>query len=408
MRYPLKAGWDQLCVRCNAPIRRGELVYAEKGSRGMCPFCFTGTKNPKLAETNEPPPRANALEPTPPITITEEQDYEPLPVLEGNLDAKVSEAVNKALAGVIGKATTDAITEAIKAASAAMAKASEGAVREAVRSAQAQSRELVIKVDNTPPVKIEGAHYYFDRLVKLVSAGMHVYLWGPAGSGKTFAALQAAQALSRSAEIDTLDPSTFRSMVQGYMSPDGKPVHTTFTRCWVSGNIYVADECDNAPGHVQTLFNSALANGHAPLAWGNVAREGKFGFIGTGNTPGAPTRSFPDRKPMSAAFRDRLYFMHWPVDWNIARKLSGNACQPAPSRISGTCSVSKWESWVERVHGWADSNAPTLMVTPRASIEGTKALAHGEFVSEVADGLVFRGCDPSIRDKALQANPLPS
>jgi energy-coupling factor transporter ATP-binding protein EcfA2 len=276
--------------------------------------------------------------------------------------------------------------------------------------ASAKATVLEVKTGSGPKAttkQIAGAHFLMPRLLKLLDAGFAVYLWGPAGSGKTTAAMQAAKVLSRESEIDTLDPSTFRSMVQGYMTPTGEPVHTTFTRCWTGGKVYIADETDNAPGHVQTLFNSALANGHAPLAWGNVARPDSFSFIGTGNTPGRPTREFPDRKPMSAAFADRLYFLYWPIDPSIECRAAGLTPPKAEPRYETTASAQLWVSFVQSLRAWATVNAPTLMITPRASLAGLKALAAGETPAEVADGLIFRGCDAELKRKALYAVPLP-
>lgn len=252
---------------------------------------------------------------------------------------------------------------------------------------------------------VQGAHFNMPRLLRLLNAGIACYPWGPAGSGKTTAAMQAAEAVGRASEIDTLDPTTFRSMVQGYSTPDGKPVHTAFTRCWEQGKVYIADEIDNAPGHVQTLFNSALANGHAPLAWGNVAKHVNFGFIGTGNTPGRPTREFPDRKPMSAAFMDRLYFIHWPLDLGIEARAVGLDVPAVPARLGEgkECSPIKWVQWVQKLRVWAAVNMPTLMVTPRASLVGLQALALGETPLEVAHGLIFRGADSEMVSKALNA-----
>lgn len=262
---------------------------------------------------------------------------------------------------------------------------------------------IEVKKDDGKSSIVKNAHFYFARLVRLVKAGVPVYLWGPAGSGKTTAALQAAEALGIDAEIDTLDPTTFRSMIQGYMTPSGEPVHTAFTRCWTGGKGYVPDETDNAPGHVQTLFNSALANGHAPLAWGNVARKDGFLFIGTGNTPGRPTREFPDRKPMSAAFADRLYFIHWPLDPAIECRLAGLPIPARPEVASKKIDKQTWVTFVQRIREWSLTNAPTLMVTPRASIVGLTALSLGESPEQVADGLIFRGADKDLRDKALNA-----
>lgn len=285
-------------------------------------------------------------------------------------------------------------------------------VSEAVDAKLAERVVTTLEVkdlDKGTRVEIDSSHPYLQRVIRLVKAGVHVYLWGPAGSGKTTAGQQAAHALERESEIDTLDPSTFRSMVQGYMTPQGEPVHTSFTRCYSSGKVYIADECDNAPGHVQTLFNSALANGHAPLAWGNVERSEGFAFIGTGNTPGRPTREFPDRRPMSAAFADRMYFVHWPLDEASERRWAGVNGHGNPIKVSKARPISAqaWVDWVQKLRDWAKSNAPTLMVTPRASLTGIKALELGEVPEMVADALIFRGADSELRTKALTAVVLP-
>jgi hypothetical protein len=278
-------------------------------------------------------------------------------------------------------------------------------VEEQVAKQVAEMKPLVIEVKGPegPPVKIEGTHYLFPRLLRLVSAGFNVFMWGPPGTGKTTAALQVAEALSRKAEIDTLDPTTARSMIQGYMTPTGNPVHNVFTRCWENGSVYVADEVDLAPGHVQTLFNSALANGHAPLAWGNVNKAKGFSFVATGNTSGRPTAAFPDRRPMSNAFADRLYFMYWPLDPSIECRAVGLVPPKAPNESKETCDPKDWVTFVQMLRAWAEDNAPTLSITPRASLLGIQALAVGESPNDVADALIFRGCDKDLKAKALRA-----
>jgi MoxR-like ATPase len=279
---------------------------------------------------------------------------------------------------------------------------------DALRTAAADANKpqvIEVQHEKGKVTKAEGEHYLMPRVLRLIRAGFHVYLWGDAGTGKTTALMHAAKLLKMDSEIDTLDPSTFRSMIQGFISADGKThVATAFTRCWEKGKLYIADETDNAPGHVQTLFNSALANRFAPLAWGNIEQTDGFAFSGTGNTPGRPTRQFPDRKPMSAAFADRLYFVHWPLDPAIEARAGGLPTPEKPVTIAAqSVTPQQWVTYVQRLRAWASVQCPTLMITPRASLAGLAALKVGESPMDVADALIFRGADQDIKGKAHNA-----
>jgi hypothetical protein len=281
------------------------------------------------------------------------------------------------------------------------------AVKEAIANAPGSKVTIEVRDRTADVVRSKpDVHMYVPRLVRLLDAGIHVFLWGAPGTGKTTGAMHAAELLGRQFEIDTLDPSTQRSQVQGFQTPNlatggTTPAHTSFTRCWTEGKLYIADELDSSPGHVQNLFNSALANGHAPLAWGNVERPKGFLFCGTGNTPGCRTSAFPDRHNMSGAFKDRLYFMHWPLDPAIEMREGGRKVARPEPRTPRPIDAGAWVNFVTDVREWAERNAPTLHVTPRASIVGKIALAAGEAVEDVADGLIFRGCDAELRSKVL-------
>lgn len=371
------------------PCRKcGGLVTEHNGRYGpwvQCFGCGDKIRRPRgrpFATTQQPPAAPQVAPTTPPVAPQ---------VAPVGIEAAILGLVQPKIEAALSAVSVDA-QQVLRV------------VRDEMDKLQA-ARPTVIEVrrPDAAPVQIEGAHYLMARLLRLLGAGLDVYLWGPPGSGKTTAAMQAAGALGRRAEIDTLDPTTFRSMVQGYRTPDGEPVHTAFSRCWSQGMVYVADETDNAPGHVQTLFNSALANGHAPLAWGSVARADGFGFIGTGNTPGRPTRAFPDRRPMSAAFMDRLYFLYWPVDPAIEARAGGLPIPAAPDRATGRTTPAEWATLVFKIREWAERECPTLMVTPRATLTGLRALDAGETPAEVADGLIFRGADAEITRKAYNA-----
>lgn len=317
------------------------------------------------------------------------------------LETPESESPSDDLVGLIARAVQKHINAP---------KLDEGALERLIDKALSRRVPSLIEIKRAdlPPVVIEGAHYLAARVIRLAGAGIHTYLWGPAGSGKTTMALQIAHAIGLvNSELDTLDQTTPKSSILGYRTPTGAPVETSFTRTYANGQGYIADETDNAPAQVQTLFNSALANGHAPTAWGPVKRGDGFVFLGTGNTPGRPTPAFPDRRPMSPAFMDRLYFVHVPIDPAIECRAGGLPIPKAPKRAEATCTPAQWVTWVQTVRAWASTNAPTLLVTPRASLVGLQALSLGETPLEAAHALVFRGADQALIDKALHSCPLP-
>lgn len=375
------AKFNGTCNRCKGPIVAGQDMIAiynrpHKGAtfHAVCPG---GLPKGDAPEGNEEPEPTETPKRTPPAP--------------GSIDALIDARIDSRLEGFEPSAALD-----------------EDAVKAIVANLTAREVKIEITLPDGATTKIEGAHYLAPRVLKLAAAGFPIYLWGTAGSGKTTLGLQVAEGLKRSSEIDTLTRDTSRTMVQGFRSPSGDHMETPFTRTYAVGGAYIPDELDAAPAAVQGMFNSALANGHAPAAWGPMERHPLWIFIGTGNTPLCPTRNYPDRQPGNEAFKDRLYFIEVPVDRNIMRRKCGlPANWNPPERKERTCTPAAWGTWVERMMDWTWSECPTIKVTPRAAIEGVRALALGETPEEVAHGLVFRGADAALVSKALAACPLP-
>jgi hypothetical protein len=281
------------------------------------------------------------------------------------------------------------------------------AVIEIVREYAPPPPDLVIRRDDAPPVKIEGAHYLVPRIVKLMSARIPVLVWGEAGTGKTTLAAQVADALGLEFHFDTLTRDSSRVQIYGYRAPDGTPVETPTTRAYAAGDraMLAHDEVGYSPPSVQGMLNSALANGILPAAWGDL--RGAPAYLATDNTPLGPTEDHPDREEGSPAYKDRLYFIRLDLDENIIRRACGLSPVRRAARPEATCTAADWGTWVLSARAWCKRNAPNLHVGQRAALVGLRALAAGETPEEVAEGLVFKGCDPSLRSKVLDANPLP-
>jgi MoxR-like ATPase len=387
------------CQRCKGAISPGDRINIRNRP-------FTGARFHETCPGALPAPEASPEVPTPAAPEAPAAPAATVPAspvitpaaAPGSIDAMIEARVREILGTFKPETAVDVET-----------------VRQIVREALDASpvtRIVLTRQDGSEVTIPEGEHYNFARLLRLYNAGIRaVYIWGPAGTGKTTAATRAAAALGLNWEMEGLDGSSPRSALFGYRTPEGEPVLTPFLRTFTDpkGGL-VIDELDGSPGTLQVNLNSALANGHVGTAWGKVERGEGFGLWGTGNGPGRPTPAHPERKNMAGAFKDRLYFMYWPLDKNIERRACGRSLVKVPARKGSVRDVSPeaWGRWIEEIRDWTEKNCPAqIHVSTRAVIEGLKALAAGETPEEVADGLIFKGADDSMVAKALAACPLP-
>lgn len=137
-----------------------------------------------------------------------------------------------------------------------------------------------------PP--ITGQHERFPRMAKwlnvrvidgeTVKARTHVLLIGPAGTGKTTAAVAFAQMMDLDLYAQPLCMDY--TGVTGFITATGEVIETEFTRAWKNGGVLLWDELSmSAPDAVGAL-NSALANGFISLPGiGNVKAHKDFYFI---------------------------------------------------------------------------------------------------------------------------------
>jgi cobaltochelatase CobS len=270
-------------------------------------------------------------------------------------------------------------------------------VNEAIENA---TRRIVVENktgETTVTVTLECVHEKFQTLLKLIQKGMHVYLFGGPGSGKSTAAKQVAEALGRTYGYISLTAQTAESRVLGYNDANGRYVETEFYRLYSKGGVFCIDEMDNASANLLTALNSALENGHAAFPCGMVEKHKDFVLVATGNTAGIGANPmFPERRPMDAAFRERFVFLSWEYDEKLEKTLATSVNPKA----------GKWVAWVQEVRKYAAKHNPRLMVTPRASIKGAELLT--DFDPEtVSDMVMFKGIDADTRSKILTANPLP-
>ncbi len=270
-------------------------------------------------------------------------------------------------------------------------------------------RRITVEYRDRPAVDCGVQHRLFPRLLDLMVRGASCYIHGPAGTGKTQAAIEAAKALGLPFAVISMSPTTPGSKLEGYMDAHGRYVESDFYRMFSSGGVFIVDEMDNMSASVVTTLNSALANGVASFPCGTVERHKDFILIGTGNTTGrGPTAQYPERRKLDSATLSRLFFLHWPADDSLELAL---AAAHAGDR---TAQAQRWARWVQAVREYIHRPdcgiTATVYADMRAIISGARDIASPcEWMSvpDMAENLVFKGLPADQSSRILAAVPLP-
>lgn len=245
--------------------------------------------------------------------------------------------------------------------------------------------ELIVKTDNSKVKDLGKQHNQLPTLIKILSTKLNVYLVGPAGAGKTHAAIQCAEALDIPFHFTGAVASEFK--LTGFMDAQGRIVSTEFRKAYENGGLFLFDEIDASYPQAVLAFNAALANDYMDFPDKRVQRHEKFYCIAAANTYGqGADRQYVGRNQLDAASLDRFVFLDWIYDENLERDLAGNE---------------EWCSYVQKVRKVVELNKIRHVVSPRASIFGARLLAHGLDKKVVEATILWKGLDYSTRQKII-------
>lgn len=156
-------------------------------------------------------------------------------------------------------------------------------------------------------------HKDFERILKAVSVGMSVYLYGPAGTGKSYLAKQLAKAL----DVAYYETSsvTDESQLKGFVNAHGAYQATPFYHAFKDGGIFLMDELDASIPDCVVILNNALANKSFTFPNDETVEMSKdFHCVAAGNTLGRGNNSqYTARAALDAATLNR--FIKVKVDY---------------------------------------------------------------------------------------------
>jgi hypothetical protein len=229
----------------------------------------------------------------------------------------------------------------------------------------------------------EPRHKTLPTLITILSQKIPAALIGPAGSGKTTAAEQAAHALGITFLIQGAVQGAHELL--GFVDAHGRYQSTPFRQAFEHGGTVCLDELDAGDAAGILVCNSALANECMafPDKTEPVARHADFNVVACCNTFGTGAdRLYVGRNQLDAATLDRFAFLAWGYDERLERAITGN---------------DQWCDRIQALRSGATKEKARVVISPRASIFGAKLLAAGMTQHAVEDCTVWKGIDAELR-----------
>lgn len=241
------------------------------------------------------------------------------------------------------------------------------------------------------------SHYLLSDVVIALAAGNHVFLTGPAGSGKSTIAEQAFSALGKTYNPMSCDPSMMRTAIFGFVDANGNYHGTPARYAYEDDNGgLLVDEMDNGHPSILAGMNQMLANGHCSFADRTVIRGAGFACIATANTWGlGATAEYVGRNPIDAATLNR-FTVKFFVDYDAKMERLA-ALQYASD--STRAAVSEWIDYAQGLRKRVMGAGVKVLVTPRDTIAGAKLITSGVEVGKVKEWTVLAGMTDEVRGK---------
>lgn len=241
-----------------------------------------------------------------------------------------------------------------------------------LRKQQQQNAKLDVTY-NSKTNTVQGLrHVQLDELIKISAMRLPILLVGMAGTGKTHAAEQVAEALGLEHYTMSVGAQTSKSDIIGFIHANGGYVPTLFRKAYEEGGVFLMDEIDAGNANVLIQVNAALSNGLCAFPDKMVKKHQDFVFIASANTYGTGmNRQYVGRNQLDAATLDRFTILDWIIDNTLEEQLATGP---------------KGKDWLETVRTvrvYIEKHNIRALITPRATQKGSALLHNGFDVKDV-------------------------
>ena len=243
-------------------------------------------------------------------------------------------------------------------------------------------------------------HMALNDVVINLTAREHTLMVGPAGTGKSVIAKQAAEVLKLAYFELSLTAGMTATAITGYMTATGDYVSTLFRQAFENGGVFHFDEFDN--GHANTIgaVNAALAGDRAAFPDGMVMRHPDFVCVASANTFGrGADRQYVGRQQLDAATLDRF---------TVEEILIDEALETLVAEAIGYAHTAEIITYVRALRRNAEALRMPVIISPRATYGLCKLLKAGKSLDKAIDGRVRKGISDADWSKLTTAVYAPS
>ena len=181
-------------------------------------------------------------------------------------------------------------------------------------------------VSATATKRVEMAHKNFADAVALVGMGKNIALIGEAGSGKSFGAIQMAQALDLDYVVESCHGKMQSFDLVGAISPTtGSYISTKLRDAYENGKVLILDEFDRSNTETTIALNGILAGDCYGFPDGMVTRHKDFRVIACQNTFGTgASKTYASAKAQDGSTLTRFTRIEWDIDSKLETAICGN------------------------------------------------------------------------------------
>lgn len=258
-------------------------------------------------------------------------------------------------------------------------------IREEVESIVFPTQTVIIREKTKETVKVNGpTHYAYAEVLEWLMCGEHVLMVGPAGTGKSTIAKQAADALGIAYGAISLNPQTPKSDLFGYKDANGNYHGTVFRERCDKGGLMNLDEFDNGHGGIMAGLNMALANGYVAFPDGMVQIHDDFLCVAGANTDGRGAKDGYIRQRLDYATLDRFTVVHVGYDEKLEAELIRGTGIAKDDGVKVLTAVRQARANVQAA-------GMDLVYSPRASLSMARGLLGGLPWERVVSSRLRRG-----------------